>query len=107
MLISLLQICVASRGKGKKTVKGNCKISQDTSEKQNSPHRWEKMLSQKLLTFFGMFNFWVKVILSPDLNVFNFFSPEVIDKYKIKIQGLEKDVKEILKQESEEKEVGV
>ena len=54
-----------------------------------------------------MFNFWVKVILSPHRNVFNFFSPEVIDKYKIKIQGLEKDVKEILKQESEEKEVGV
>ena len=54
-----------------------------------------------------MCNMWVKVILRPDLNVFNFFSPEVIDKYKIKIQGLEKDVKEILKQESEEKEVGV
>lgn len=38
-------------------------------------------------------------------NYFYFYSPEVIDKYKSKIQGLEKDLKEILKQESEEKEV--
>lgn len=30
----------------------------------------------------------------------------MIEKYKSKIQGLEKDLKEILKQESEEKEVG-
>jgi len=29
----------------------------------------------------------------------------VIEKYKSKIQGLDKDVKEILKQEGEEKEV--
>lgn len=34
-----------------------------------------------------------------------FFFLEVIDKYKSKIEGLEKDVKAILKQESEEKEV--
>lgn len=34
-----------------------------------------------------------------------FFFLEVIDKYKSKINGLEKDVKDILKQESEEKEV--
>ena len=39
--------------------------------------------------------------------MFNFFSSEVIEKYKSKIQGVEKDLKEILKQESEEKEVGV
>ena len=31
----------------------------------------------------------------------------MIEKYKSKIQGLEKDLKEILKQESEEKEVGM
>ena len=31
--------------------------------------------------------------------------PEVIGKYRNKIQGLDKDLKEILKQESEEKEV--
>ena len=30
----------------------------------------------------------------------------MIEKYKGKIQGLDKDLKEILKQESEEKEVG-
>ena len=35
-----------------------------------------------------------------------FSSSEVIEKYKGKIQGLDKDLKEILKQESEEKEVG-
>ena len=29
----------------------------------------------------------------------------MVEKYKSKIQGLEKDLKEILKQESEEKEV--
>ena len=34
-----------------------------------------------------------------------FGSSEVIEKYKGKIQGLEKDVKDILKLESEEKEV--
>ena len=34
-----------------------------------------------------------------------FCFPEVIDKYKTKIRGLDKDMKEILKQESEEKEV--
>ena len=34
-----------------------------------------------------------------------FWFPEVIDKYKTKIRGLDKDMKEILKQESEEKEV--
>ena len=34
-----------------------------------------------------------------------FFFLEVIDKYKSKIEGLEKDVKAILKQEGEEKEV--
>lgn len=33
--------------------------------------------------------------------------PEVIEKYKGKIQGLEKDLKEILKQESEEKELRI
>ncbi|XP_029200522.2 probable ATP-dependent RNA helicase DDX27 [Acropora millepora] len=33
--------------------------------------------------------------------------PEVIDKYKSKIEGLEKDVKAILKQEGEEKELRV
>ena len=35
-----------------------------------------------------------------------FSSSEVIEKYKGKIQGLDKDLKDILKQESEEKEVG-
>lgn len=37
-------------------------------------------------------------------NCFSF--SEVIEKYKGKIQGLDKDLKDILKQESEEKEVG-
>ena len=37
--------------------------------------------------------------------LFLFLFPEVIGKYRNKIQGLDKDLKEILKQESEEKEV--
>ena len=37
--------------------------------------------------------------------MFLFLFPEVIGKYRNKIQGLDKDLKEILKQESEEKEV--
>ena len=37
--------------------------------------------------------------------MFLFRFPEVIGKYRDKIQGLDKDMKEILKQESEEKEV--
>ena len=37
--------------------------------------------------------------------MFLFRFPEVIGKYRGKIQGLDKDLKEILKQESEEKEV--
>ena len=37
--------------------------------------------------------------------MFLFLLPEVIGKYRNKIQGLDKDLKEILKQEGEEKEV--
>ena len=37
--------------------------------------------------------------------MFLFLFPEVVGKYRNKIQGLDIDLKEILKQESEEKEV--
>ena len=33
--------------------------------------------------------------------------PEVIEKYKVKIQSLENEIKEIMKQEEEEKEVSL
>lgn len=66
-----------------------------------------KMLSLKLLTVLACLTFELKSFLDLICKFLIFLSPEVIEKYKSKIQGLEKDLKEILKQESEEKEVGM
>ena len=37
--------------------------------------------------------------------IFHFFTLDIVDKYKKRLEGMEKDIKDILKQEEEEKQV--